>query len=225
MIPRDSLATHYLQRLLAFDQEGAQRLLRRALDAGLPLRALYLDVLEPVQHQIGELWVANRLSIADEHYCTAITQLVLAEAYPRVIRASERGPRVVASCVPGELHEIGGRMVADFFQLDGWDAVYLGEPARCEQVLCALRETRAQLLALSVTMPFNLPSAAEIITRVRARAEFDHVKILLGGRALTLSERTFRELGADGTATRADRAVELGRKLITQPSGLSLDEA
>ena len=138
MIQADSFAARYLDRLLAFDQEGALAEVRRVLDAGTSLRSLYLDGFEPVQHELGRLWERNLISVAHEHYCTAITQLALAETYPRFVRPSHGAPRMIVTCVPGELHELGGRMVADFFELEGWDATYLGEPARLDDVLSAL---------------------------------------------------------------------------------------
>jgi MerR family transcriptional regulator, light-induced transcriptional regulator len=217
MIQADSFAARYLDRLLAFDQEGALAEVRRMLDAGTSLRSLYLDGFEPVQHEVGRLWERNLISVAHEHYCTAITQLALAETYPRFIRPSHGAPRMIVTCVPGELHELGGRMVADFFELEGWDATYLGEPARLNDVLSALTETGAMLLGISVTMTHNLPSASELISQVRERFAVDVVKILIGGRALAMSHKTWTQLGADGSAEHADQAVELGRRLC-QPA-------
>jgi len=216
MIHAESFARRYLDRLLAFDQQGALSEVLRALDDGVSLRSLYLDGFEPVQHELGRLWELNLITVAHEHYCTAITQLALAEIYPRVVRASPGAARMVTTCVPGELHELGGRMIADFFELDGWNVTYLGEPGRLDDVLSALHETHAQLLGISVTMTNNLPAASKLIARVRERFGPDAVKILIGGRALAVSSQTWSLLGADGSALDADQAVELGRSLTQQ---------
>lgn len=214
MIRADSFAGRYLARLLAYDQAGALAEVRRALAAGLSLRSLYLDGFEPVQHELGRLWELNRMSVAQEHYCTAITQLALAETYPRVFRATGKGPRMVVTGVPGELHELGGRMVADFFELDRWDVTYLGEPGQLEYVLCALRETQAQLLGISITMSHNVSAAKQLIAQVRSEVKLHAVKILIGGRAIMQGSAQWTQLGADGSAPHADGAVQLGRQLL-----------
>ena len=63
--------------------------------------------------EVGRLWQMNRLSVAQEHYVTAATQLIMSQLYPLVFRTARRDRRIVAACVGGELHELGVRMVAD----------------------------------------------------------------------------------------------------------------
>ena len=68
----------------------------------------------------------NLLSVAQEHYCTAATQLVMSQLYPRIFSTERRGRTLVAARVADDLHEIGLRMVADFFEMEGWDTFYVG---------------------------------------------------------------------------------------------------
>jgi methanogenic corrinoid protein MtbC1 len=104
-------------------------------------------------------------------------------------------------------------MVADFFELDGWDVTYLGEPPHLDDVLCTLQQTGATLLGISVTMSHNLSAASELIAHVRKQFTVEAVKILIGGRALSLSHQpSWAQLGADGSAQHADQAVALGRR-------------
>ena len=45
---------------------------------------------------------------------------------------------MVATCIGGELHEIGIRMVADFFEMEGWDTYYLGANTPADAVVAEL---------------------------------------------------------------------------------------
>ena len=98
----------------------------QAVEQGSPVKDIYQRVFQPTQHEIGRLWQTNQISVAQEHYCTAATQLAMAQLYPYTFSAERSGRRLVAACVSGELHEIGARIVADLFEMAGWDTYYLG---------------------------------------------------------------------------------------------------
>ena len=52
--------------------------------------------------------------------------MALSQLYPLIFGQKRRGKRVLVACVGSELHEIGARMVADLFEYQGWDSIYLG---------------------------------------------------------------------------------------------------
>jgi len=208
-----TLAARYLERLLAYDRDGAVALVGAALEEGTSLPELYLEVIQRVQHEIGRLWQLNRITVAQEHYCTAVSQLVLAQLYPRMMHGTG-GPRMVSTCASEELHELGPRMIADFLEMDGWDTTYLGASAPADGVLHVLRERRASLLAISVTMSSHLHDMLFLIERVRAAPDLRHIKILVGGRPFPAGSTLWRRLGADGCAHDAQDAVRQARALL-----------
>ena len=46
----------FLGALLASDLSGARRVLDEAIAAGMPVRRIYLDVLQPTLYEVGRLW-------------------------------------------------------------------------------------------------------------------------------------------------------------------------
>lgn len=54
---------------------------REALSEGSTLPALYVDVFRPALYEVGARWESNRLTVAQEHIATAITQFVMAQIY------------------------------------------------------------------------------------------------------------------------------------------------
>jgi MerR family transcriptional regulator, light-induced transcriptional regulator len=125
------MAREYLARLLRGDRRGAGALLSDAAGRGTPLADIYLRVIQPALYEVGRLWQANEISVAQEHFCSAATQLIMAQFYPLIFKSERRGKTLVAACASGELHEIGLRAVADFFEMAGWDTHYLGASWRC----------------------------------------------------------------------------------------------
>ena len=75
------------------------------MDAGADVRDIYLWVFQRCLHEVGRLWQTNRISVAQEHFCTASTQMVMSLLYPKVFSSERKGLRMVAACVGGDLHE------------------------------------------------------------------------------------------------------------------------
>ena len=50
----------------------------------------------------------------------------MAQLLSRGDTAERCGRCVVVTCVGGELHELGARMVGDFFDMAGWDTYFCG---------------------------------------------------------------------------------------------------
>lgn len=212
--PHAELAHEYLLRLLARDRHGAVQLVLDRAGAGTPVKEIYLDVLQKVQRELGELWQTNQITVAQEHYCTAATQLVMSQLYPHVFAKTRTGQRIVVACVGGELHDLGARMIADFFEMSGWDSYFLGANTPDNAVLSAIAEHEAKLLAVSATINFNVPAVASLISAVRASDDASDLRVLVGGRPFLLSDALWGAVGADGFASDAAEATVTAARLI-----------
>lgn len=208
------LAKQYLDALLAGERRRASQLVMEAVSAGASVKEIYLRVFQPSQHEIGRLWQINELSVAQEHYCTAATQLIMSQLYPHLFAAEKNGRVLVATCIGGDLHEIGIRMVSDFFELEGWDTFYLGANTPISSILQTLRERKADALALSATMTFHASAVGEVIAAIRSNEDLSGVKILVGGYPFQVAPELWQKVGADACAGDAQEAVAVANRLI-----------
>jgi methanogenic corrinoid protein MtbC1 len=216
--PLAPLAGAYLQALLQGERNTASRLILDAVARGTGIKDIYLQVFQSSQHEIGRLWQTNQLSVAQEHYCTAATQLIMSQLYPHIFATEKIGRRLVAASVGGELHEIGIRMVADFFELEGWDTYYVGANTPAESVLRTIDERDAHVLAISATMTFHIRPVVELIARVRDMSR--QTIILVGGYPFNVSSDLWRSVGADGHARDADAAVVAANRMFGEEGSL-----
>ena len=168
--PLAVLTRGYLTALLDGDQHQASTLILDAVATGVPITDIYLYVFQPAQYAVGRLWATHDISVAQAHYCTAATQVVMPKLYPHIFAVAGQDGTLVATCVAGDLHEIGNRMVADFFEMDGWDTHYLGANTPVADVVTAVIDRKADVLAISVTISAYLPEVSALIKAVRARA-------------------------------------------------------
>jgi methanogenic corrinoid protein MtbC1 len=213
--PLASLAHEYLAALLAGERQIASRLVLDAVQGGTSVQDIYLQVFQSCQHEIGRLWQMNRISVAQEHYCSAATQLIMSQLYSYLSAGARTGRTLVATCIAGDLHEIGVRMVSDLLELDGWDTFYLGANTPVPSIVGAVREQQADVLAISATITPHLRLVEELITQVRAAPDCGEVKILVGGYPFNVVPEMWGELGADGCAHDAATAVDLANRLVS----------
>lgn len=211
--PMAQLAREYLESLLTGDRGHAARIVLEAVEDGTDIRDVYLRVLEPAQREIGRLWQVGEIGVAKEHFCTAVTQLVISRLSPMVFQTERNGRRMTAVCAGPELHEVGLRIVSDFFELAGWDTDYLGGFLPPADVVSMVRERPPDLLAISVTMRDHVESASELIRAVRSMDAANRPAILVGGYTFNAERALWREIGADGYGTDAGEAVALAGRL------------
>lgn len=212
--PLAELAGQYWTNLLAGERQVASRLITEAVAGGVSVEDVYLQVFQPCQRELGRLWHLNQISVAQEHYCTAATQLIMSQLYPYLFAGERIDRTLVATCIAGDMHEVGVRIVADIFELNGWDTFYLGANTPLEGIVQSVRDHRADVLAISVTYTPNLRQVKDLIDRLRAESECSGLKILVGGYPFNVAPTMWREIGADGWAHDAVGAVELANRLM-----------
>jgi MerR family transcriptional regulator, light-induced transcriptional regulator len=190
----------FLQAIVTGQRHAAVQIAKEALRNGLSLQELYVDVFQPALYEAGARWESNRLTVAQEHIATAITQYVMAQIYqpPDNRTAAARG-RVVLTGVEGELHSVGAVMVGDLLETAGFDVRFLGTNLPATSILGVIRDLAPSHLAVSATMLFNIGAVRQLILSVRS--EFgDRVKIVVGGAAFRTNRELWRQLAADGYA-------------------------
>lgn len=135
--------------LLRHDIDG----LRRALSQTVLRRGLagsVTEVFAPLIGRIGELWMAGRLQIFEEHLFSESLQLVLRQsiqALPAHLQTS--GPRVLLTTLPGESHALGLLMAEALMTLEGALCLSLGVQTPPAQLPAAAAVHKADIVALS----------------------------------------------------------------------------
>ena len=225
--PLDDLARTYIAELLDGERQTARRLIFDALERGVSVRDIYLHVFQPAQREVGRLWQTNRLSVAQEHFCTAATQLIMSQLHPHVFSGERNGHVAVVACVSGDLHEIGARMVSDFLEMEGWDTYYLGASTPVPSLIQTLVERRADVLAVSATITSHVRTVAELIRAVRSSPVGERVRILVGGYPFNVESGLWRQIGADAVARNAEDAAQIAGRLVglRQRAGVAISAA
>ncbi len=214
--PYYQLSRNYLENLLKGNRLIFNSLiLEKVQKEGIPVKDIYLNVFEPVQKEIGRLWQLGQISVAQEHYCTAATQSLIAQLYPFFLNpGGDNRYTCITACIGNELHEIGIRMVADFLEMDNWSTYHLGANTPNDSLIKTVLEKQVDLLAVSVTITYHLHQLEKLIIDLRKQVESDKIKIMVGGYPFNIDGQLWKKIGADGTARQGQEAVNKANQLV-----------
>lgn len=208
----DRLALSYLQRVLSGDAPGATDEVLRAVAGGLPIRSAYLGVLIAAEREIGRLWHAGQVSVAEEHLVSFAIQRTMAALLHQSLVGVPNGKTAVFAAIENNAHDIGLRAAADLYQLAGWRTIFLGADVPLEDILAMLDVFAADVLLLGVVLARQLPTAAETIRLVHQRRERKTL-VIVGGAAFDDAPLLWETLGADGYAADLAAVEPLGARL------------
>ena len=209
---QEGLARAYLNDLLQGKRAQASKRVADAVADGLSIQDLYLQVFQWALYEIGRQWEENEASVAQEHLVTASTQLIMSQFYPQIFSTERRGRSLVAFCIDGDLHEVGMRMVCDFFELAGWDTTFLGASTIEDGLVEVLELKKPDLVGISVTIKSHLGQVESLIKKIRLA--HPSCKILVGGNTFIGNPELWEKIGADATAVDAEMAIEVAHALV-----------
>lgn len=206
--------SQYMQSLLEKNSRNAMYLVQEFQKKGIPLDDIFAEIIAESMRRVGELWHTAQITVDTEHYCTSVTQMAMAQLYPSLFAQERRDKTLLCACPGTELHEMGARMVADIFENNGWDTIYLGAAVPADYLIASIRENHPNLVALSVTMPQHLLDCRKIVERIRK--EFPDMKIAVGGGAFRSTHEIWKQWPIDIYTEDARELVEKANEEYAQ---------
>lgn len=212
--PTDQLRLDAL--ILRNDDVGALAQVEALVEGGVPLDAIYLDLLAPAARRLGDLWCDDCLSFADVTIGQVALQRLMrafSAIFLRDCPAPHPHRRILLTPMPGEQHSFGHAMAADFFRRAGWqvEAEPMELPAT---LLSAVRETRFELVGISLATTTRMRELAALIRGLRAAAGRRALGVLVGGPMFETRPALALQVGADAAAGRADHAPARAEELV-----------
>jgi MerR family transcriptional regulator, light-induced transcriptional regulator len=188
------------------EAENKQRAVKFAigiLDSGeIDIVSLYEQVLAPALYNMTCNTGDGKTCIWKEHEKTSIVRTIIECCYPHIIKELEdqaiksKSGNVLVLCPSEEYHEIGARMVADFFTLCGYKAIYIGSNTPRADLISSLDYLKPRYIAISVTDYYNLVTAAKTIKELR-ESNYKEYEIIVGGQAFQKNPEVYKKIGAD----------------------------
>ena len=156
-----------------FDEADANAILDDAI-ARFTVEAVASRVLLPVLHEIGTRWESGEISVAQEHFATALLRgrmLALGRNW-----GAGRGPLAVLACPPGELHDLGLIAFGLVLRERGWRIALLGSDTPIGTIAEAAAKLGPDAVVLAAVTPEPFEAVADEI-----RSLAGGTPVLIGG--------------------------------------------
>ena len=173
----------YLKVLLAGDAVQCKSMVDSFLQHQVGILDLYEQIFRRSLYEIGDLWFKNQISVADEHLATAITESLINQVQAAAEQADHIKKRVFVSCVTADLHQVGARMVANLFELHGWDSYYLGANMPITDLLGAIEKIQPDVICLSLVLIEHIKTLEVTVNEIRLIRP--QTPIIVGGGAFS----------------------------------------
>jgi methanogenic corrinoid protein MtbC1 len=180
MIENDTY-NNYFNSLIKGAKYDCVAIFDEVVKSNVPVEKIYTQLFQRSLYQVGEYWEMNRISVATEHMATAITENLMIKLQPELFSTERTGKKAVIACVANEYHQVGGKMVADIFEMYGWDGYFVGANTPNAELLRFIESKNPDLLGLSLSIYSNLPELKN--TLVKIRQYFPDLPVMVGGQA------------------------------------------
>jgi MerR family transcriptional regulator, light-induced transcriptional regulator len=203
--------------VLGSDTERALRFVESAMQRGVPLESVYLDLLAPTARHLGTLWEQDQSDFMQVTIGLWRLQEVLHELGPAFLNEaepSEPGRRVFLVPVPGDQHTFGAVIVAEFFRRAGWD-VWDDPGASKEEIVRIVRSEWFSVVGLSVSCEQHIEGLPSVIRAIRRASRNPQIGVMVGGQPFIERPERVALVGADATASDGRQATLQAQNLLT----------
>ena len=209
--------------LIAGDIAAVGELTQQALKEGRPAREILNEGLLPGMDVVGERFKQNQIYIPEVVLAAKAMHAGMDLLRPH-LEAGQVEPvaRVVIGTVQGDLHDIGKNLVTMMLKGAGFEVFDLGIDVRPERFVQAVREHRADILALSSLLTTSMVNMKRTLDRLAEEKTPPSLITLVGGAPVT--QDFADQIGADGYAQNASLAVDRARELIAARGGSNREE-
>ena len=162
--------------------------------------------------EVGRLFEEGEYFVPEMLISARAMQAGLAILKPKLVTGNYQPlGKVVIGTVKGDLHDIGKNLVSMMLEGAAFEIVDLGTDVAPEKFVEAVKSTGANIVAMSALLTTTMPNMKVTLEALKAAGIRDTVKVMVGGAPLT--DNYAHDIGADGYAPDASRAVVLARSL------------
>jgi 5-methyltetrahydrofolate--homocysteine methyltransferase len=183
-----------------------------ALESGIPARTILDEGMLAAMAEVGRQFEEGECYVPEMMVSARAMKAGLAKLQPSLKQTDIQSAGTVAlGTVKGDLHDMGKNLVGMMLEGAGFTVKDLGVDVSPEAFVAAADEV--DVIGLSALLTTTMGHMKDALNALDAAGKRSKVKVIVGGAPVT--EEFARQIGADGYAPDASRAVALAKSLIS----------
>lgn len=200
------------QGIIDGQQEEVAARVDAALQAGVPARSILEEGMLAAMAEVGRLFEEGECYVPEMLISARAMKTGLAKLQPSLVQTDVKAAGTVAlGTVKGDLHDLGKNLVGMMLEGAGFKVKDLGVDVAPEAFVAAADEV--DVIGLSALLTTTMGSMKATLDALNAAGKRSKIKVIVGGAPVT--EDFARQIGADGYAADASKAVALTKSMIS----------
>jgi corrinoid protein of di/trimethylamine methyltransferase len=202
------------EAILTGDAKTAKATTDQAIAAGVEPLKLVQEYMMPAMNEVGRRFECNEYFVPELLLAARAMKAALEILRPLLAaKGNEPVGRVALGTVKGDLHDIGKNLVGAMLEGGGYEVIDLGVNVTPEQFIAAIKEKKANIVAMSALLTTTMPSMKTAIDAMKEAGVRDQVKVIVGGAPIT--QKYADEIGADGYSESAAGTVAVAKQVVS----------
>lgn len=184
-----------------------------ALEKGIDPEALLNQALIPAMAEVGRRFEAGEYFVPEMLISARAMKSGLAILKPNLVKQNFKSfGKIVVGTVKGDLHDIGKNLVSLMLEGAGFEVIDAGSDVAPEKFVEIAKANNADIIGLSALLTTTMTNMKATVTALEQAGLKGKIKVMIGGAPVTEGYAT--QIGADGYAEDASKAVALAKQLI-----------
>ncbi|MEM4724352.1 MAG: corrinoid protein [Candidatus Hadarchaeum sp.] len=212
---KEEILKELREGVLNYDEERVKRAAKKALDNGIDPYVAITEGLTPAIREIGEKFERMEIFLPQLTIAAKAMEAGVAVLEPSLDKAQGqkvKQGKVVIGTVQGDIHSIGKNIVATMLKAAGFEVIDLGVDVAVDKFIEAAERANADIIAASALMSFTKVMQRDLVEYMKSVGARGKYKLMVGGGPV--NEEWAREIGADGYAEDAIKAVKVAKELV-----------
>lgn len=210
-INKEAILEHYMRALLVGDRNQCRAVIEETLHSGMTAHQVYMDIIWPIMVDIDKLYREDKIDSAQEAFASRINRTIVNQLQNKLPHRPAKNKKVAIVTESSEQAELGGQIINDLFESDGWDTRFLGGTVNHDDIMAFVHSYAPDILLLYGFNGKDAPAIRNLIDTIRGVNAFPEMKIMLSGGIFSRAQGLWEEIGADLYAETASEAVMMAQ--------------
>ena len=208
----DEIVKQVFQGIVDGDQGAVSETVDAALQAGVPARTILDEGMLAGMAEVGRLFEEGECYVPEMLMSARAMKAGLTKLQPSLKQTNVQATgRAAIGTVKGDLHDLGKNLVGMMLEGAGFTVKDLGVDVSPQAFVAAADEV--DVIGLSALLTTTMGQMKDTVSALDAAGKRPGVRVIVGGAPVTAEFA--RQIGADGYAPDASRAVAVTKSLIS----------
>jgi len=196
MSNQDDLLRDIREAIVKFDADRLRKDVERAIESGISAHDVLMNGMAKGMETIGKMYEEGDCFLP-QLLASGETMKVGLETLEPSLQSerTEVSGKVVIGTVQGDLHDLGKNILVTMLKGTGFEVHDLGVDVPATEFLKQIRETGANILAMSALLTTTCSQMSETIELLRKNNLRSGIRVIIGG--IPTSEEFATQIGAD----------------------------